>query len=158
MISSSAAASSFWQWLFLLALLGSRLVHLIIIWDQNTLYSSMANSSDYVVIGSELKPDPNSLPLPGEKHENSWYNQDFNFKVSEHVLYEKRHVRIVLVGAGAVGLQFAYKAPQALNNFEYTIYEKNHDLGGTCETLQRPFSTIVCAKLASLGLENRYRE
>jgi hypothetical protein len=83
---------------------------------------------------STFGPDPDALPQPGEVHENPWYNQDFGgFRVSEHVLFKKRHVRIVVVGAGAVGLQVAYKAPRELDDFEYAIYEKNDDLGGTCE-------------------------
>jgi NADPH-dependent 2,4-dienoyl-CoA reductase/sulfur reductase-like enzyme len=81
-----------------------------------------------------FQPDPDSLPLPGEIHENDWYNQDFGgFRVSEQSMFKKRHVRLVVVGAGAVGLQVAYKAPQELEDFEFTIYEKNNDLGGTCK-------------------------
>jgi hypothetical protein len=80
-----------------------------------------------------FQPDPDSLPLPGEVHENEWYNQDFGgFEVSEQFLFKKRHVRLVVVGAGAVGVQVAYKAPQELEDYKLTIYEKNDDLGGTC--------------------------
>ena len=45
--------------------------------------------------------------------------------------YEKRHLRIVVVGAGATGLQIAYKAERVLENVDLQIYEKNSDIGGT---------------------------
>lgn len=65
-------------------------------------------------------------------HENQWYNQDFEgFRISEHPLYAKRQLRIVCVGAGATGLQFAYKAERLLEKVDLQIYEKNSDIGGT---------------------------
>ncbi|KAF2098453.1 cyclohexanone monooxygenase [Rhizodiscina lignyota] len=79
-----------------------------------------------------LTPDKNAIPLPGENHENNWYNQDFDsFRISEHVLFEKRPIRMRVVGAGAVGIQLLYKAQQELENVEYFVYEKNQELGGT---------------------------
>jgi cation diffusion facilitator CzcD-associated flavoprotein CzcO len=38
---------------------------------------------------------------------------------------------MICVGAGAAGLQIAYKAERLLENVELQIYEKNHDIGGT---------------------------
>ncbi|KAJ9614291.1 hypothetical protein H2200_002427 [Cladophialophora chaetospira] len=74
----------------------------------------------------------NSALQPGVIHENEWYNQDFDgFRVTEEPLYTKRHLRIVCVGAGATGLQIAYKAERLLENIDIQIYEKNHDVGGT---------------------------
>jgi cation diffusion facilitator CzcD-associated flavoprotein CzcO len=65
-------------------------------------------------------------------HENEWYNQDFDgFRVAEQPLYTKRRVRIICVGAGATGLQIAYKAERRLENVDLQIYEKNNDIGGT---------------------------
>lgn len=77
-------------------------------------------------------PDPGEIPASDAVHENSWYNQDFDgYRVTEEVLYTKRHLRIVCVGAGAAGLQIAYKAERALSNIDLQIYEKNADIGGT---------------------------
>lgn len=65
-------------------------------------------------------------------HENEWYNQDFDgYRVTEQPLHAKRHLRIVCVGAGAAGLQIAYKAERALSDIDLQIYEKNSDVGGT---------------------------
>lgn len=65
-------------------------------------------------------------------HENEWYNQDFDgFRVSEQPLYTKRRIRIICVGAGATGIQIAYKAERILENVDLQIYERNPDVGGT---------------------------
>jgi hypothetical protein len=81
---------------------------------------------------TDLSPDPNSVPDPNTVHENEWYNQDFDgYRVKEEPLYAKRQIRLVCVGAGAGGLQVAYKAERLLENVEVQIYEKNYDIGGT---------------------------
>jgi cation diffusion facilitator CzcD-associated flavoprotein CzcO len=38
---------------------------------------------------------------------------------------------MIVVGAGATGLQIAYKAERLLENVEVVVYEKNKDVGGT---------------------------
>lgn len=77
-------------------------------------------------------PDPGLIPPSDAVHENTWYNQDFDgYRVTEEPLFTKRHLRLVCVGAGAAGLQIAYKAERLLENVELQIYEKNADIGGT---------------------------
>ncbi|KAF2654660.1 cyclohexanone monooxygenase [Lophiostoma macrostomum CBS 122681] len=77
-------------------------------------------------------PDPGLIPPSDAVHENEWYNRDFDgYRISEQPLHTKRHLRIICVGAGAAGLQIAYKAERALENIELQIYEKNSDVGGT---------------------------
>jgi NADH dehydrogenase FAD-containing subunit len=65
------------------------------------------------------------------EHENKWYSyKDFDgYRISEHPLYARRRIRVICVGAGATGIQFAYKAERLLKNLQ--IYDKNHDFGGT---------------------------
>lgn len=76
--------------------------------------------------------DPNAIPGDDFIHENSWYNQDFDgYRISEEPLFKKRQLRIICVGAGATGLQLAYKAERLLENIDLQIYEKNADVGGT---------------------------
>jgi len=77
-------------------------------------------------------PDPGLIPSSDSVHENEWYNQDFDgYRITEKPLHAKRHLRIVCVGAGAAGLQIAYKAERALTDVDLQIYEKNSDIGGT---------------------------
>lgn len=77
-------------------------------------------------------PDPDGIPDATAVHENSWYNQDFDhYRITEQPLYTKRELRIICVGAGAAGLQIAYKAERVLENIDLVIYEKNNDVGGT---------------------------
>lgn len=69
---------------------------------------------------------------PTSTHENAWYNQDFNgYRVSEQPLFTRRPVRLICVGAGAAGLQIAYKAERTLQDVQIQIYEKNEEVGGT---------------------------
>jgi hypothetical protein len=84
------------------------------------------------VITISAAPDAEALPDPDAVHENEWYNQDFDgYRVSEHPLFARRPIRMVCVGAGAAGLQIAYKAERVLKDVELQIYEKNSDVGGT---------------------------
>lgn len=84
------------------------------------------------IVTTDLAPDPNSIPDADSVHENEWYNQDFdNYRVTEQPLFTKRHIRLVCVGAGATGLEVAYKAERFLQDVEIQIYEKNSDIGGT---------------------------
>ncbi|OQU95919.1 hypothetical protein CLAIMM_02074 [Cladophialophora immunda] len=77
-------------------------------------------------------PTTNGVLAGSSKHENEWYNQDFGgFRVTEQPLYTKRRLRMICVGAGATGLQIAYKAERILDNIDLQIYEKNSDIGGT---------------------------
>ncbi|KAF4631419.1 hypothetical protein G7Y89_g6711 [Cudoniella acicularis] len=78
-------------------------------------------------------PDPTAtIPESTAPHENAWYNRDFSgYRVSEQPLFQKRPIRMVCVGAGAAGLQIAYKAERLLEQVELQIYEKNGDIGGT---------------------------
>lgn len=77
-------------------------------------------------------PDPGYIPPSDAAHDNSWYNQDFDgYRISEHPLFARRRLRVVCVGAGATGLQLAYKAERALEEVDLQIYEKNADVGGT---------------------------
>ena len=88
-------------------------------------------SQNIMVIGGA--PDPGMIPDSDAPHENQWYNgRDFDgYRISESTLHTRRHLRIVCVGAGASGLQLAYKAERLLQDVELQIYEKNGDIGGT---------------------------
>lgn len=66
------------------------------------------------------------------RHENDWYNQSFDgYTITEEPLHAKRPLRMIIIGAGAAGLQIAYKAERQLENISFQIYEKNNDVGGT---------------------------
>jgi len=44
---------------------------------------------------------------------------------------KKRHMKVICAGAGATGLYLAYRIQKRMTNITFTIYEKNHDIGGT---------------------------
>ncbi|KAF7556347.1 hypothetical protein G7046_g6330 [Stylonectria norvegica] len=81
---------------------------------------------------SSLGPSPEIDGPINAVHENEWYRQDFgDYVISELPIFTKRHIRVICVGAGATGLQLAYKAERLLENVSLQIYEKNSDVGGT---------------------------
>lgn len=53
------------------------------------------------------------------------------YEVTEQPLHTRKPIRIIVVGAGASGLNIAYKAAKQLANVTFSIYEKNEDVGGT---------------------------
>ncbi|RVX67223.1 hypothetical protein B0A52_08657 [Exophiala mesophila] len=68
------------------------------------------------------------------EHENEWYRSTFSasgYTINEQPLHTRRPIRMLIVGAGAAGLQIAYKALRQLQDVGFTIYEKNADVGGT---------------------------
>jgi cation diffusion facilitator CzcD-associated flavoprotein CzcO len=67
-----------------------------------------------------------------KSHDNEWYRQNqTDYRILEQPLYTKRPLRMIIIGAGAAGLQIAYKAERQLSSVTFQIYEKNHDVGGT---------------------------
>lgn len=89
-------------------------------------------STDRVVVISAAPTEDVTVPSDAP-HENEWYNgRDFDgYRITEQLLYQRRKIRVICVGAGAAGLQLAYKAERALKEVELQIYEKNNDVGGT---------------------------
>lgn len=53
------------------------------------------------------------------------------YRIREQPYGTKRKVKVVLMGAGASSLNFLKKAEEQLQNVDITVYEKNHDVGGT---------------------------
>ena len=53
------------------------------------------------------------------------------YRIREEPFGTKRKVRVVLMGAGASTVNFVKKAEESMQNLEMTVYEKNHDIGGT---------------------------
>ncbi|CAK7199298.1 hypothetical protein SEUCBS139899_001974 [Sporothrix eucalyptigena] len=79
-------------------------------------------------------PDPGPIPASDAPHENNWYDgRDFGgYRVTEAPAFgHRRRLRVVCIGAGAAGIQLAYKAERALREVDLQIYEKNGDVGGT---------------------------
>lgn len=50
--------------------------------------------------------------------------------VAGNYVHEPKPIRVAFIGAGLAGIGFAYKVRQ-LENVDFVIYEKNHDVGGT---------------------------
>lgn len=46
-------------------------------------------------------------------------------------IHSERHMRIIVCGAGASALCFAYKLQRSFENFSLQLFEKNPDISGT---------------------------
>lgn len=46
-------------------------------------------------------------------------------------IHSERSMRIIVIGAGASGLCFAYKLQRSFENFSLRLYEKNPEISGT---------------------------
>jgi len=53
------------------------------------------------------------------------------YRIREKPYGTKRRLRVVLMGAGASTLNFLKKSEEQMQNVDITVYEKNHDVGGT---------------------------
>ncbi|KAH7350133.1 hypothetical protein B0T11DRAFT_290621 [Plectosphaerella cucumerina] len=58
-----------------------------------------------------------------------WPTQESDI-IADHYVNQPRPIRVAVLGAGISGIAFAYKA-RGLENVSFTIFEKNHDVGGT---------------------------
>lgn len=69
--------------------------------------------------------------------------------LSQEPAYNPRRMRIVCVGAGISGLTLAYevKHDKALEGFiDFTIYDKNENIGGTWLENRYPGVAVCCLK------------
>lgn len=79
---------------------------------------------------------------------------EFGYRILEQPLGTKRRLRVVLMGAGASTLNFLKKAEEEMQDVDITVYEKNHDIGGTwlenrypgCACDSKCFHTIHCSR------------
>lgn len=106
-------------------------------------------------------PDPGPIPPSDAPHANAWYDgRDFDgYRITEAPLYTRRPLRVVCVGAGAAGLQLAYKASRGGSapstsssssssssslldrGVDLCIYERAGDVGGTWRENRYPGCT-----------------
>lgn len=56
---------------------------------------------------------------------------DTGYRIREQPYGTKREVKVILMGAGASTLNFLKKAEEQMSHLTITVYEKNHDVGGT---------------------------
>lgn len=81
----------------------------------------------------------NRTPTDTTQHDPAWV------PVSEQPIFTPRRLRVICVGAGFSGLMLAYKYKYETPMDDYvdlTIYEKNHDVGGTW--LENRYPGIAC--------------
>lgn len=53
------------------------------------------------------------------------------YSIEDHPLGEARPLKVICIGAGATGLNLAYRTKRHLKNVDLLVYEKNKSIGGT---------------------------
>lgn len=53
------------------------------------------------------------------------------YQIQEEPLGSKRRLKVIILGAGASGIDFFKNAEERLEHVEIQCYEKNSDIGGT---------------------------
>ena len=53
------------------------------------------------------------------------------YQILEEPLGAKRRLKVIILGAGASGIDFFKNAEERLENVDIQCYEKNEDIGGT---------------------------
>ena len=81
-------------------------------------------SLDTTALPSVARPDAPKL--------YNWTNvNERGYQINEEPMGTKRPMKIVVLGAGASGINFLKTAQDQLENIEVVCYEKNKDVGGT---------------------------
>ena len=79
--------------------------------------------------GPELPIRNHDLPTPALSRNGSSLEESYT--VREQPLGTTKHLRIVGIGAGASGLNMMRTMRLNLTDYDFVIYEKNQDVGGT---------------------------
>lgn len=56
---------------------------------------------------------------------------DRGYRIREEPFGTRRKIRVIVMGAAASTVNFLKKAEEQMQNLDITVYEKNHDVGGT---------------------------
>ncbi|KAJ5783021.1 cyclohexanone monooxygenase [Penicillium paradoxum] len=64
-------------------------------------------------------------------HEEDTHLNDASYTIQEEPLGTPRKLRVVMVGAGASGINIARHMELQMQNYELQMYDKNEDVGGT---------------------------
>ena len=70
------------------------------------------------------KPFTTTAAMPSEEINNE-------YSIRESLMGTKRPIRVIFMGMGASGINFAAQVQKRAENIDLVVYEKNHDLGGT---------------------------
>ncbi|PGH28267.1 hypothetical protein AJ80_00158 [Polytolypa hystricis UAMH7299] len=94
-----------------------------------------ASSKSMTVNVESISPVPmengiNVEPITATKRQNGERGYYRNEELGGPI-HTERHMRIIVCGAGASGLCFAYKLQRSFKNFSLNVFEKNPDISGT---------------------------
>ena len=94
------------------------------------------HSSVDVIRGASEPPNENNTSVTPSTYTelDKGYAPAINsrgYEIFEQPLGTKRRLKVIILGAGASGIDFFKNAEERLENVEIQCYEKNSDIGGT---------------------------
>lgn len=72
----------------------------------------------------------------------SMLEQKNEYQIRENLMGTKRKLKVIFMGAGCSGINFAAQLQKRMENVDLTIYEKNDDFGGTW--LENKYPGVAC--------------
>ncbi|OQV06038.1 hypothetical protein CLAIMM_10676 [Cladophialophora immunda] len=83
-------------------------------------------------LSPRLVPTPLHSSTPDlPKPQDGQINGDADYKIRETPMGTRRKLKIIFMGMGCSGINFAHHLSQRMTDVELVIYEKNRDIGGT---------------------------
>lgn len=90
----------------------------------------MLNGSLKPTLNGDLKPTlrASTAAVSNQTHH---VNGAEDYKIRESPMGTKRKLKVIFMGMGCSGINFAHQLTKSMENIELVIYEKNNDIGGT---------------------------
>lgn len=82
------------------------------------------------------KPQVTAKALPHDEYAPS-------YSIRETLMGSKRPLKVIFMGMGASGINFAAQLQKRMENIDLVVYEKNSDLGGTWLENRYPGQGVV---------------
>ncbi|KIX09207.1 uncharacterized protein Z518_00286 [Rhinocladiella mackenziei CBS 650.93] len=87
------------------------------------------NRDSIPALQSSSNEKPESVFQNG--HHRHLNGQNVKYQIRESPMGTRRKLKVIFLGMGCSGINFAHQLRQQMQDVELVIYEKNHDIGGT---------------------------
>lgn len=90
------------------------------------------HSSEEPASNGGLGTHPSLAAINGVEAGDGYSTRNLHsYKIRESPMGSKRRLKVIFMGMGCSGINFAHQVLKSMDNIELVIYEKNSDIGGT---------------------------